>query len=81
MSLKEDISLTRILEMANDMLKSSLQERIQRYHLGKSLSMVGSGGMFSLRKRWCYATGAKLATWLVRIALWLHPPRKILVCL
>ena len=57
MSLKEDISSTRIIEMANGMLKSSPQERIQRYYRGKSLSMVGSRGMFSLRKRWRCATG------------------------
>ena len=47
----------------------------------KSLSILGSKGMFSSRKRWCCATGAKLATCLARIALWLHPPRKILSCL
>ena len=33
------------------------------------------------RKRWCCATGAKLGRCLLRIALWFHPPRKILACL
>ena len=78
---KEDISLTRKLGMVNGMLKSSPRERIQRYYRGKSLSMVGSRGMFSLRKRWCCATGAKLGTCLARIVLWLHPLLKILACL
>ena len=31
-------------------LKSSPRERIQRYYQGKSLSMVGSKGMFFLEK-------------------------------
>ena len=60
--------------MAGGMLKSSPRERIQRSYRGRLLSMVGSRGMFSSRKRWCCATGVKLATCLVRIALWLHPP-------
>ena len=62
-------------------VKISPRGRIQRYYRGKSLSMVGSRGMFSLRKRWCCATGAKLPKCLVRIALRLHPPRRILACL
>ena len=67
--------------MVNAMLKSSPRDRIQRYYRGKSLSMVGSRGMVSSRKRWCCATGAKLDTCLARIALWLHLPQKILTCI
>ena len=48
------------------MLKSSPRDRIQRYYRGKSLSMVGSRGMVSSRKKWCCATGAKLDTCLAR---------------
>ena len=67
--------------MVRDMLKSSPRGRIQRSYQGRLLSMVGSSEIFSSRKRWCCATGVKLATCLVRIALWLHPPRSILTCL
>ena len=61
--------------------QKKILEGIQRSCRGKSLFMVGSREMFSLRKRWCCVTAAKLATCLVRIALWLHPRRRILACL
>ena len=67
--------------MVNGMLKSSPRDRIQRYYRGKSLSMVGSRGMVSSRKRWCCATGAKLDTCLARIVLLSLPLKKILACL
>ena len=59
--------------MVKGTLKYSPRQRIQ--------NMVGSKGMFSSGKSCCYATGAKLGTCLARIALWLHPPQKILACL
>ena len=63
------------------MLKSCLQEEIQRCYQGKFLSMVVSKGMSFSRERWCCATGAKLNTCLVRIAHWIYPPQNILACL
>ena len=63
------------------MLESSPREEIQRYCQGKFLSMAISRGMSFSPKRWCCATGAKLATWLARIVLLSHPLKKIPACL
>ena len=67
--------------MAKDTAESIPREGVQRHSQGKFLSMVVFKGMPFLWKRWCCATGVKLGTCLAWIALWLHPPLKILVCL
>ena len=67
--------------MARGMSESSLREGILQYCRGKFLSTVVLAKMSSLQNRWCCATGAKLTICLVRIALWLRPPQRDLICL
>ena len=63
------------------MSEFSLREGILQYCQGKLLSKVVLTEMSSFQKRWCCAAGAKLAICLVRIALWLRPSWRNLICL
>ena len=80
LSLKASTNSAMELETVKDTSKSSPWERTQRYYQGKFISLVVSKQNHLSRKGWCCATGVKLGRCLARIALWLHPPLKILVC-